>query len=250
MDKTKTKKSTNTWQIKDRLYELKGIKIPAVYMMKSRGLFYFDPEKGFEREIKYCRNQQTAFVDEMKGPQRLGHIVFRNGQLFVEKELQTLQKFLSLYHPEANKTYAEYDAAVEAEGDIDILELQLEAMNVAKNTDIDHAEAVLRTEIGSDVNRMTSKELKRDLLVFAQNNPKLFLELVQDENINIRNIGIRAVERNIIQLAEDQRTFTWASTKKKLCVVPFDENPYSALAAWFKTDEGVEVFKIVEKKLK
>ena len=97
---------------------------------------------------------------------------------------------------------------------------------------------------------MTSKELKRDLLVFAQNNPKLFLELVQDENINIRNIGIRAVERNIIQLASDQRTFTWASTKKKLCVVPFDENPYSALAAWFKTDEGVEVFKIVEKKLK
>ena len=32
--------------------------------------------------------------------------------------------------------------------------------------------------------------------------------------------------------------------------VPFDENPYSALAAWFKTDEGVEVYKSIEKKLK
>ena len=32
--------------------------------------------------------------------------------------------------------------------------------------------------------------------------------------------------------------------------VPFDENPYSAMASFFKTDEGVEIFKSVEKKLK
>ena len=32
--------------------------------------------------------------------------------------------------------------------------------------------------------------------------------------------------------------------------VPFDENPYSALAAWFKTDEGVEVLQSIQKKLK
>ena len=32
--------------------------------------------------------------------------------------------------------------------------------------------------------------------------------------------------------------------------VPFDENPYSALAAWFNTDEGVEVYSSVQKRLK
>ena len=31
--------------------------------------------------------------------------------------------------------------------------------------------------------------------------------------------------------------------------IPFDENPYTALAAWFKTDDGVEVYKSVEKQL-
>ena len=31
--------------------------------------------------------------------------------------------------------------------------------------------------------------------------------------------------------------------------VPFDEQPYSALAAWFKTDEGVAVYKSIEKKI-
>ena len=252
MKKTKNEieKPTNKWQVKDRLYELVGDRIPPVYMMKSRGLYWFDNEAGYEREIKYCRNQQTVFVDEMKGPQRLGHIVFRNGNLFVEKEQATLQKFLSIYHPDSGTVYKEFDADIEAESDIDILELQLEAMNLVKNLDVDHMEAILRSEIGNDVSKMTSKELKRDALIFAQNNPQLFLELASDENINIRNMGIKAVEQGIIKLSNDQRTFKWGSTDKTLIKVPFDENPYSALAAYFKTDDGIDVFKTVEKKLK
>ena len=162
-----TEKPTNKWQVKDRLYELIGDRIPPVYMMKSRGLYWFDNEAGYEREIKYCRNQQTVFVDEMKGPQRLGHIVFRNGNLFVEKEQTTLQKFLSIYHPDSGTVYKEFDADVEAASDIDILELQLEAMNLVKTLDVDHMEAILRSEVGNDVSKMTSKELKRDALIFA-----------------------------------------------------------------------------------
>jgi len=247
---TKETKTATTWQTKDRLYELKGNKIPPVYILKSRSMYFFDEELGMEREIKFCRNQQTVFVDEMKGPQRLGHIVFRNGKLMVEKEQVILQKFLSLYHPERNLVYEEYNAEQVAEADIDILELQLEAMNVAKALEVDRAEAVLRTEYGSDVTKMTSKELKRDVLIFAQNNPEMFLELVNDENINIRNIGIKAVEQGIIKLSEDQRTFKWGSNGRKLMTVPFDENPYSALAAYFKTDDGIDAYQTVEKKLK
>jgi hypothetical protein len=138
----------------------------------------------------------------------------------------------------------------EAEEDIDTLELQLDAMNAAKNLDIDRAEAIMRTELGDRVAKMASKELKRDVMIFAQENPVLFLELVNDENLNVRNIGIKSVEQGIIKLSSDQRTFMWASNDRKLFTVPFDENPYSALAVWFKTDEGIEVFQQVEKKLK
>jgi hypothetical protein len=248
--KAKTNSTTDVWQIKDRLYELKGNKIPPVYIIRSRSLYWFDPELQMEREIKYCRNQQTVFVDEMKGPQRLGHIVFRNGKLLVEKEQTMLQKFLSLYHPDRNLLFEEYNAEKIAEQDIDILEMRLDAMNAANSLEIDRAEAILRTEYGNSVSKMTSKELKRDLLIFAQNNPILFLELVNDENINIRNVGIKAVEAGIIKLSEDQRTFKWGSNGRKLMTVPFDENPYSALAAYFKTDDGIEIYQTVEKKLK
>jgi len=116
--------------------------------------------------------------------------------------------------------------------------------------DIDKAEAILRVEIGSKVNKMTSKEVKRDVMIMARNNPDMFLELASDDNVEVRNIGVKAQEQGIIKLAPDQRTFKWASNGRKLMTVPFDENPYSALAAWFKTDEGIEVFQTIEKRLK
>ena len=107
----------------------------------------------------------------------------------------------------------------------------------------------MRVEVGSKVSEMTSKELKRDVMVFAKNNPKLFLSLVVDDNIHLRNIGIKATENGILSLSDDQRTFFWGSTKRKIMNVPFNEHPYSALAMWFKTDEGMEVLKSVEKQL-
>ena len=83
----------------------------------------------------------------------------------------------------------------------------------------------------------------------AKRNPANFLAVASDENVGLRNLGIRASESGIIKLSQDQRTFHWGSNDRKLMTVPFDENPYSALAAWFKTDEGVEVFKTIKKKL-
>ncbi len=249
--KQKIKEPTvKQWEIKDRLYELTTEKIPVTHIVKSKNLYYFDEQAGHEREMKYCKNQKTVFVDEMKGPQRLGHIIFRDGMLYVPKNEVTLQKLLSLYHPDANRKFSEVDNEIQAESDLDILELEIEALNAAKQMEVDQMEAILRTELGSKVSSMKSKELKRDLLIFAKNNPKLFLELANDDNINIRNMGIKAVEASILTLSNDQRTFTWTKTGKKIVTVPFDENAYSALAAFFKTDEGIEVYKSIEKKLK
>lgn len=239
-----------SWEIKDRIYILKNNFAPLTFTVKSRNIYYFDEEEGYERELKYTTNQKTPFVDEFKGDGRLAHIVFKDGTLFVPREKQVLQKLLSLYHPLRNKIYYEFDAAIEAVEELDDLELQIEALNIASKMDIDHAEAIMRTEIGSEVIKMSSKEVRRDLIVFARNNPNLFLELANDDNINVRNVGIKAVEQNIIKLSNDQRTFTWASNDRKLITVPFDENPYSALASYFKTDEGIEVYQTVEKRLK
>ena len=240
----------NTWEIKDRVYYLTKQQKPLSYIIRSAGIYYFDEELGYERELKYCVNQKTSFVDEMKGDQRLEHIIFRNGVLFVEKEKTVLQKLLSLYHPHRDKLFEEDKPVQKAATQLNWLEFETDALMAAKNLDIDLAEAVMRTEVGSKVSEMSSKELRRDLLLFARKNPRLFLELVTDKNIQLRNFGIKATELNIIKLSQDQRTFSWGSNDRKLMTVPFDEHPYSALAAWFKTDEGMEIYSSIEKKLK
>jgi len=254
--KTKTQKvDESTWEIKDRTYILKGNKSPITYTLASKHhnrnpLMWFDEEKGYSRELRYASNQKSPFRDEQEGFSTLKHIVFRNGSLFVPKSDQALQKLLSIYHPQKNMTYYELDNVLEAKDELADIEIEIEALNLARNLEIEHAEAVLRVEQGSAVSKMTSSEIKRDLLLFARRSPETFISLVEDDNVQLRNFGIKAVEAGIIQLSGDQRSFHWATNNKKLMSIPFDENPYSAFAAYLKTDEGVEVYKSIEKKLK
>jgi len=248
--KVKVEPKKPTWEIKDRVYVLKDGKTPLSKSIRSANVFWFDEEKGYEREIKYCENQRSCFVDEMQGEQRLSHIIFRNGVLAVPKNKSTLQKFLSIYHPHVNIMFEEVKPEEDALEEIDYLEMEISALNEAMNMDIDMAEAIMRVEIGSKVSEMSSKELKRDLILYARRNPELFLELVGDDNVVLRNFGIKATEIGLLKLSSDQRSFTWGSNGRKLMNVPFDEHPYSALAAWFKTDEGMEIYTNIEKQLK
>ena len=243
------------WEIKDRLYILADGYSPLTYTLPCRHtsrypLIWFDKTTGQQEEIRYATNQNSPLVSEQKGQVTLGHIVFEYGVLSVPKEKQNLQKLLSIYHPALNSKYMEFDPAIEAEDDLDDLELEVDAMNMAFDMDIDMAEAIVRVEVGSKVSTMSSKEIRRDLLLFAKKNPSLFIELANDENVHLRNVAIRATETGIIRLSQDQRTFHWGENDRKLMTVPFDENPYSAMAAFFKTDEGINVFQSIEKKLK
>ena len=238
---------------KDKLYELTGRHQPILNKIPSRHtrknpLMWFDQEKGYNRELRYATNQKSPFVDEQVGPATLGHIAFRNGKLHVEGRQQNLIKFLEL-HPLNGKLFKEFNKVEIAEDELDYLEFKVESMKYAKEMEIDQAEAILRVELGSEVSKMTTKEIRRDLIVMAERNPKLFLSLVQDDNIMLRNIGIKATEAGILELSQDQRTFKWKSNGRKLFEVPHEEHPYSALAAWFKTDEGMAALKTIEKRL-
>ena len=161
---TKEKKSTkkvDTWEYKDRNYYLLGSKTPLSYTIMSKhsarySCVWFDPEKGYERELRYATNQKSIFVDEQKGPSTLSHIVFKSGYLNVPKEKRNLQEFLAK-HPHNGVLFSEFDAVAEAEDQYDFLEMELEAMNVATHMDIDQLEAILRVEVGTSVNQLSSK---------------------------------------------------------------------------------------------
>ena len=244
----------DSWEIKDRTYILKGDKEPLTFTIPSKHtrrhpLLWFDQSAKEQRELRYATNMNSPFVDEQKGEVTMGHITFRDGSLHVASKDVALQKLLSLYHPMKDRKYVEYIPKQIASDELVDLEYELEALLAARTMDVDQAEAIVRVEQGNAVDSLSSKEVKRDLMLLAKRNPKLFLSLAADENVGLRNVGIKAVDQGLMRLSQDQRTFHWGSNDRKLMTVPFDENPYTALAAWFKTDDGVEVYKSVEKQL-
>ena len=243
----------DTWEYKDRQYYLANGKEPITYTIPSKHsrkypLVWFDKDLGYEREMRYATNQKSIFVDKQEGNVTLSHIVFENGHLHVPKTKRSLQEFL-MHHPHNGFVFKELDKKEEAIDELSFLDIQVDALNAARDMDIDQGEAILRVEVGSKVSKLSTKELKRDLMIFAKQNPELFLNLSQDENVVLRNFAINATENNIINLSPDQKTFSWASNGRKLMTVPFDENPYSAMASWFKTDEGLDVYKSIDKKI-
>ncbi|WP_296636048.1 MULTISPECIES: hypothetical protein [Flavobacteriaceae] len=247
--------SKKEFEFKDRVYLLKGNSTPISYMLRSKHsankpLLYFDQEFKVNRALRWSDNQTSPFIDEQDGYAIATPIIFENGSLYVKKEQVELQKFLSIYHPDNNNAYYEFDAEEKASEEYDELTAKLDAQNTVREMPIEDLEAIARVLLKGKVELMTSSELRRDMLIFASKNPQEFTSLVNDDSIKFRNIAIRAVQMDIINVSSDGRTVNWSGKDGgRIITVPFGENAYSALAAFFLTDQGMDVLSDISNKL-
>jgi len=250
---TAIKSPNEEFEIKDRLYLLKGDATPLRMVLRSKHspgkpLLYFDGKSN--RALRWSDNQSSPFLDEQDGYAICPPIIFENGKLYVRKEEVELQKFLSIYHPENGREFYEFDAETKANEEYDKLNYKLEAQIMVKDMEIEDAEAIARIVFKGKVDKMGSKELRRDLLIWAGNNPKEFMSLANDETVKFRNIAVRAVDMGIIKVSKDGRNVFWGGRDgDKIITVPFGENYLSALASYFLTDEGMDVLTTISNKL-
>ena len=251
------------WEIKNRAYKLTRLSSPWVKIQsvskKRKPLLWFDESYknengsiGANREIRYAINQKSIFVDEQDGFANLAdsHIVFEDGFLHVPKNNILLQKLLSIYHPLSAKMWIELDFETKAKDEVADIELELDALNLVTELEEDHLISILRAEYGSEVSSYTPNQVKRLGFTFAKKSPKLFIDLANDDEVQLRNIANMAVEMGLVTLADNNTTFKWKANGRKIMTVPFDKHPYQAFAEFFKTDEGAEVLKSLEKKMK
>ena len=69
MEKQVKKPVEITWEVKDRIYYLKGDETPLTLTIPSKhtkkhALLYFDEDSKKQKEIRYATNQDSCFVDE------------------------------------------------------------------------------------------------------------------------------------------------------------------------------------------
>ncbi len=242
-------------ELKNKVYVLKSQTTPLSYMLNSRNtrrapLLYFDEEKGINRPLRYARNQKSPFEDEQDDNAILEPIVFEDGFLSVPKNNPVLQKFLSL-HPGIGKIYEEVNTEKDASKEVASLDSQLDAEIAAKELEIDMIENIARLLMGSTVDKLTSSELRRDVRLYARQNPVEFLEMIDDPMVRLQGLAKKALDSKILTLRNGDRDvfFNLKNNKKKMITVPFDETATSAIAAFLQSDDGVEIMKMLEKKV-
>ena len=104
---------------------------------------------------------------------------------------------------------------------------------------------VSRVLFGTDPDTVSTSELKRDILVYARNQPYNFLEVLSDHELTHTSQVKVFFKKGLLSFRNKQKDiyFNLPGNKKKMLSVPFGEDPYHVVASYLKTDEGVDVYK-------
>ncbi len=219
------------------------------FMLASRNtiakrLYHFDGK--VNRELRYARNQKSPFVDEQDGNFILEPIIFEDGFLRVEDSNPVLQKFLEL-HPDNGTSFVEVDSKKDAQKELDWLELEADALSKARTIDYAMMENVARIALSIDPSRISTQELKRDIIIYAKNNPEEFLSIVNDPNVAHDGLVARLFDYGTLVVKRNAVHYNLTNNKSKLLIIPAGQDAHEAVSSYFVTEEGAEVMATLEK---
>lgn len=235
----------------DKVYKLKN-GTPLSYTLASRNhprfpLLWFDEEKNVNRPLRYSVNQKSPFEDEQDGNAIIEPIIFEDGFLRVPRTNPVLQEFL-YYHPLRDKVFVEVDREKDASQEMEYLNYEVDALIEARQLTIEQLETLTRVMFGKDPSRLSTAELKRDILVYAKRNPREFLDILNDPMLKFQDKVRQFFENKLLQFRNNEKE-VWYNTptnKKKMMSIAFGDDPYEAVSLYLKSDEGIEAMKMLE----
>jgi len=238
---------------KSKTYRLTRGQRPLSYTIPSRNtsrspLLYFDEESGVNRPLRYARNQKSPFEDEQDGNAILEPVVFEDGMLFVDRSNQVLQEFLH-YHPHNGQVFEEVDNEADAAAELEEATLELNAQVMAMELPLEKMITVARAFIGNSVDKMTTSEIKRDLLMFAKSRPEELLAIINDPMLELQDTVMQMEQVGLIKIKGKNVFYNLKNNKKQMLVVPHNTDPYAIIGTYLQSDEGIQMFKILKKAL-
>ena len=238
----------------NKVYKL-TIGNPLSYSLSSRNhprfpLMWFDEKKNQNRALRYAVNQKSPFEDEQDGNAIVEPIMFEDGFLSVPRTNPVLQAFLH-YHPLNGRIFVEVDDEKDAASEVEELDLEIDALVEARKLSIDQIETLTRVMFGKDPSTISTPELKRDLLVFAKNDPKGFLTILNDPELQFQAKIRKFFEEKLLALRNGDKEiwFNTPTNKKKMVSVPFGESPYDIAGHFLSSDDGIDALKMLEASL-
>ena len=240
---------------KDKVYKLKNNAMPLSYVLASRNtksfpLMYFDESKNQNRALRYASNQKSCFEDEQDGNAIIEPVIFENGFLSVPRTNPVLQQFM-FYHPLKNNVFVEVDKEMDAGKDVEKYNREADALIEARKLTIDMLENVYRILFSKDPTLVSTNELRRDIFIQAKKDPVGFMNVINDPDLHLQANVHLFFDNKLLVLKNQERDvfFNTNSTKKKMLSLNYGDDPYSVVATYLKTDEGVDILKLLESSL-
>tara|TARA_R100001510_G_C7621744_1_gene182484 strand:+ start:244 stop:999 length:756 start_codon:yes stop_codon:yes gene_type:complete len=238
-----------------KTYRLLNGRAPLSYTIPSRNssrspLLWFDEDKGVNRPLRYARNQKSPFEDEQDGNAILEPVVFEDGMLTVDRSNQVLQKFL-YYHPQNGNVFEEVNREVDAAEELEEARMELDAQVLAMELPMEKMITVCRVFIGNAVDRMSTPEIKRDLLMFAKTRPQELIDIINDPMLELQDTIMKFFDNNLLKFNKGNKEvwYNLKNNKKKMLNVPHNTDPYYIIGSYLQSDDGIEMFKILKKAL-
>ncbi len=239
----------------NKTYKLTKEAAPLSFMLPTRNsrrypLMHFDEVKGENRALRYARNQKSPFEDEQDGNAIVEPVIFEDGFLHVSRTNPVLQEFLH-YHPMNGAKFVEVNTEKDAQKEMDVLNSRVDALIEARQLDIEQVESLARVLFNTDVSRTTSAELRRDILIFAEQEPAQFLNAVKDPTLKLNSLVQEFFSHKVLIFKNNKKDvyFNTPKNKKRMLNLPFGEDPYYVISSYLQTDEGVDILKFLEKNL-
>lgn len=240
-------------QVKDRVFVLTNDKAPLSYTLPSRNtkrfpLLHFDGTTN--RALRYSRNQKSVFEDEQDDKAILEPIIFEDGALVVPANNPVLGKFMDL-HPFNGDIFKEINTEQDAVMDIEELNIELDAQIAARELELEKMLSIAQLVYGSVINTMTTPEIKRDILLYARQYPKEFLEMLSDPDLEDSAMASKALDAGMFTLRNNNKEiwFNIPGNKRKLMNMQPGDDPVSVLTAYFESEEGIAVAEVIKSKL-
>ncbi|MCW3977586.1 MAG: hypothetical protein NWE77_06605 [Candidatus Bathyarchaeota archaeon] len=230
-----------------RVYEIPK-KAGIVYMIPQKGVTVYDAENDTVREMRYCPNEPSIWVDEQSENAKREAIVFRNGKLIVPREKPNLRKFLDV-HPQnianGGQLFKQMDEAKDAEIKLNEEMNQFEAVSMIKNSDLEDLLAVALF-FKVNIDRKTS-EIKYDLLQIAKKTPSKFIQAFDDPAVKMKALVRQAKEYQVISIKKD--SVRWFDSNSLIVSVPHGQEPEDIMVRFLLTEKGASVVSEIEKQL-
>lgn len=237
---------------KEQVNQNKEFEIPknagVVFLLPQKGVTVYDTEQDTVREIRYCPNEPSIYVDEQSQNARREAVIFNEGRIFVPKDKPNLRKFLET-HPlnmaNGGQLFREVNKKVEAEQELKKEFLQSEAIMMVREKSI---EELLPVAIYFNINiDQPTSEIRFNLLQIAKRKPSEFMEAFDSPQVQARATIKQAADYQIINMKKDG--VYWFDSNGLIVSVPVGQDNMDVMTRFCLTEKGASVLSSLEEKL-